>query len=171
MTKKWNPNGLTISNLIAGIVAIIVAFYGKWLLTVILIMGAALFVSLDGRLARRLNATRQWGKEIDSLADLISFGVAPATLAWLLHFHVLGWSGYVVAAIFPAAVVLRLVRFNLVSLGAHYRGLPATAAGPALALIAVFGGDISVQWYGLILLVLAGGMVSSVKVPKLWVKR
>lgn len=171
MTKKWNPNGLTISNLVAGIMAIMVAFYGKWLFAVILIMGAALFDSMDGRLARRLNATRQWGKELDSLADLISFGVAPATLAWLLHFQVLGWSGYVVAAVFPAAVALRLARFNLISLGPHYRGLPATVAGPVLALIAVFGGDIPVQWYGLILLVLAGGMVSSVKVPKLWVKR
>jgi len=80
MTKKWIPNLLTVINLFAGVIAILLAFGGKWLIAAGLIMGAALFDSLDGRIARRMNATSEFGRELDSLADLISFGVAPATI-------------------------------------------------------------------------------------------
>jgi CDP-diacylglycerol--serine O-phosphatidyltransferase len=167
MTKKWIPNLLTIINLFAGVVAIMLSFGGKWLLAAGLIMGAALFDSLDGRIARRLNATSEFGKELDSLADLVSFGVAPATIAYLMHFTGIGWSGYILAALFPVCGALRLARFNLANIRGYFLGLPITGAGSLLAIFSVIGQGIPVAVHSLVVIVLSGLMVSTIKVPKI----
>ncbi|SDF17209.1 CDP-diacylglycerol--serine O-phosphatidyltransferase [Sporolituus thermophilus] len=166
MSRKWIPNLLTIVNLFAGLLAIMLAFTGMWTLAAALILGAALFDSLDGRVARRLNATSEFGKELDSLADLVSFGVAPATIDYMLNFSLLGWSGYLLAALFPICGALRLARFNIMNVRGYFVGLPITAAGPLLAGTALLGDFLPVAVQALVLLVLAGLMVSTLRVPK-----
>ena len=132
-----------------------------------MVFGAALFDSLDGRLARRLNVASEFGKQLDSLADLVSFGVAPALIAYQLNFANIGWSGYILATVFPICGALRLARFNITSIRGHFVGLPITVAGPALAAFAYFGPLLPETAEALILLVLSALMVSTVKVPKL----
>ena len=90
MTRRWIPNVLTVINLFAGLVAIMLAFAGQWALAVALIFGAALSDSLEARVARRLNVASEFGKQLDSFADLVSFGVAPSIVAYLVNFGAYG---------------------------------------------------------------------------------
>ncbi|HWR40919.1 MAG TPA: CDP-diacylglycerol--serine O-phosphatidyltransferase [Patescibacteria group bacterium] len=168
MSKKWIPNTLTILSLFAGIGAMLLALSEQWLAAVGLIFGAAMFDSLDGRVARRLNVANEFGRELDSLADLVSFGVAPATVFYLLLLTDQGWSGALLTTLFPVCGALRLARFNVANVKNYYVGVPITVAGPLLAGIALFGRSalpLTVQQ--IILLLLAGLMVSTFRVPKL----
>lgn len=167
MPKRWIPNILTVINLFAGVVAILLALVQQWALAVGLIFGAALFDSLDGRVARRLNVASEFGKQLDSLADLVSFGVAPAVLTYLLVFTQSGWSGYLVAAVFPVCGALRLARFQISDVKSYYVGLPLAAAGPILAASAYFAQVLPAAVQAVILLALSGLMVSTVKLPKM----
>lgn len=106
------PNILTVLALCAGLTAIRFALQGKWELAVFAIVIAGIFDTLDGRLARLLGGATQFGAELDSLSDFISFGVAPAVLiyAWSLqHAKGIGW---VLAMVFAVCSALRLARFN-----------------------------------------------------------
>lgn len=167
MSKRWIPNMLTVFNLFAGIMAILLAFMEDWFVAAGLILCAALFDSLDGRIARRLNVASEFGKQLDSLADLVSFGMAPSIIAYLLNFTNVGWSGYLLAALFPICGALRLARFNTVSFVGHYLGLPITAAGPILAGTALVGGNFPFELNALVLVTLSALMVSTIKLPKL----
>lgn len=167
VTRQWIPNILTIVNLFAGVVAIIFTFYGHTVAPAVLIIGAALFDSLDGRVARRLNSTSEFGKELDSLADLVSFGVAPALLAYATQFSCLGWLGLALVAVFAVCGALRLARFNILHIKGYFIGLPITVAGPVLAVAAAFGHILGPLVLAVLLLVLAGLMISTIRVPKL----
>ncbi len=168
MPRRWIPNVLTVINLFAGLVAIMLSLVDQWALAVVLVFGAALFDSIDGRIARRLNIASEFGKQLDSLADLVSFGVAPALIAYQLNFAAIGWSGYILATVFPICGAIRLARFNVSGVRGHFVGLPITVAGPALAGFAYFGPLLSETAEAIILLVLSWLMVSTVKIPKLW---
>ncbi|MCP4906721.1 MAG: CDP-diacylglycerol--serine O-phosphatidyltransferase [bacterium] len=134
------PQLLTTGNLAAGFFAIIQASGGKVLVASYAIFIAALFDILDGRAARMTGNVSRFGAEYDSIADTVSFGVAPAVLA----FHAgdlasLGWAGWVMAFIYTAAASLRLARFN-VSSGRYqgrFDGLP-TPAGAGMVVSAVW---------------------------------
>jgi len=166
MPRRWIANTFTVINLFAGLMAILLACVQQWALAVAIIFGAALFDNLDGRIARRLNLTSEFGKQLDSLAELVSFGVAPAMIAFLHIFASTGWSGAVLAAVFPICGALRLARFNISSVKSHYIGLPITVAGPILSL-SVLAGQALPTVQAIVLLLLSGLMVSTVKVPKL----
>ncbi|MDD4138785.1 MAG: CDP-diacylglycerol--serine O-phosphatidyltransferase, partial [Clostridiaceae bacterium] len=99
MIRKNLPNMLTLANLAMGVLAILVASStGKFSISqpgedinlvyysCLCVMAAAMFDRFDGKLARKLNVASELGKQLDSLCDLISFGVAPAVIAWKLHF-------------------------------------------------------------------------------------
>jgi CDP-diacylglycerol---serine O-phosphatidyltransferase len=105
------PNVITVLALCAGLSAVQFAIAGQYAAAVLAIGVAALFDSLDGRLARLLDATSRIGAELDSLADAVSFGVAPALVlfVWDLSGTRAGWP---VALVFVVCVVLRLARFN-----------------------------------------------------------
>ena len=167
MTRRWIPNVLTVINLFAGLVAIMLAFAGQWALAVALIFGAALSDSLEARVARRLNVASEFGKQLDSFADLVSFGVAPSIVAYLVNFAPLGWSGYVLAAVFPVCAALRLARFNVSGVKGRFVGLPVTLAGPALAGFAYLAQMLPAAAQVLVLLILSGLMVSTLRMPKL----
>ncbi|MEN6568325.1 MAG: CDP-diacylglycerol--serine O-phosphatidyltransferase [Veillonellales bacterium] len=166
-SRRWIPNLFTVINLFAGSVAILLAFTERWLLAAVLIFAAALFDSVDGRVARRMNVTSEFGKQLDSLADLVSFGIAPATIAFLLQFFRLGWSGYLLTAVFPVCGALRLARFSIGHSRTYYLGLPITIAGPLLVIAALLGQDWPLELQEIILLVMSGLMISTIKVPKI----
>lgn len=142
------PTSLTILNLFFGFRAIIYATRGMEAMAVgepavgffqtacLSLLFAAVFDTFDGMIARQLNATSEFGKEYDSLADVVTFGCAPAVLvyAWGLHsFEKLGGG---IAFLFLAAVSLRLARFNVMTGKTDYRyfaGLPSPAGALTLA--------------------------------------
>ena len=126
------PPLLTTGNLAAGFYSIIKASEGDLDRAAVAIIAAAAFDGLDGRVARMTRATSKFGAEYDSIADTVSFGVAPAMLAFHAGaFYELGWTGWVMAFMFTACAALRLARFN-VSPG-RYRGRFEGLASPAAA--------------------------------------
>lgn len=137
------PNAITVLALCAGLSAVQFALAGHFALAVGAIGIAAIFDSLDGRIARLLDATSRMGAELDSLSDAISFGVAPALVLyiWLGDASRLGWAA---ALIFAVCMVLRLARFNTLLddseqppyANEFFIGVPAPAGG-LLALLPV----------------------------------
>ncbi|MCC2683574.1 MAG: CDP-diacylglycerol--serine O-phosphatidyltransferase, partial [Paenibacillaceae bacterium] len=122
---------------------------------------------LDGRVARALNAQSEFGKELDSLSDVISFGVAPAFIMYVVAFSdvnpALAW---IVTAIFPICGALRLARFNVVAgVPGYFIGLPIPAAGGVLCTLALFHKDIPVYVLLISSVLLSYLMVSTVKYP------
>ena len=134
------PNLFTSASLFSGFFAIISAFNNQFILAAICIFLAALMDSLDGRVARLINAQSAFGAEYDSLADVVSFGVAPALLIYFWTVHYLNQVGWAIAFIYLACVSLRLARFNTkIDLNndkndTHYfYGLPCPAAAMNIA--------------------------------------
>ena len=125
------PHILTTGNLAAGFYAIVKASEGDFDRACIALIIAAVFDALDGRVARMARATSAFGMEYDTISDTVSFGVAPAILAFNAGaFHELGWTGWVMAFMFTVCAALRLARFN-VSPGRYrgrFEGLPSPAA-------------------------------------------
>jgi CDP-diacylglycerol--serine O-phosphatidyltransferase len=166
MKKSWIPNLLTSLNLFAGILAIMLTITSHVYWAAGLIWGAILFDGADGRVARRLNVASDFGKELDSLADLVSFGVAPTMLLYFMAFSHYGWWIYPVIGLFPVAGALRLARFNVQDIKGYFVGLPIPAAGGLLTLLALFSQVLPEIILIMGLLCLSGLMVSTIRVPK-----
>ena len=155
MIRKNLPNTFTLANLSLGVLAILVTAstdkislthpgedISKIYFSCLLIMAAAIFDRFDGKLARKFDATSELGKQLDSLSDLVSFGVAPAVIAWKLHFAQVALClplgrliGSLAALAFPLAGALRLARFNLQEESDIFHGIPITLAGSLLTLL------------------------------------
>jgi CDP-diacylglycerol--serine O-phosphatidyltransferase len=137
------PSLLTTGNLAAGFYAVIKAAQGDPLTASYMIFVAAIFDTLDGRAARYTNSESKFGAEYDSIADTVSFGVAPAVIAFFAgDFGELRWAGWVLAFIYTTCASLRLARFNVTS--GRYRGrfdgLPSPmAAGMVVSTVWFFG--------------------------------
>ncbi len=137
------PNMLTMLNLASGMTAMRFAIDAHWKEAVLAIAAGALFDMLDGRIARMLNAQSKFGEELDSLADVVSFGVAPALILYLWTLHDARSIGWIVALVLGGCAALRLARFNTM-LGAaaekppfaynYFTGVPVPA-GAFLALL------------------------------------
>ena len=129
------PNALTLINVCIGLSSIKFALDAKFELSVIAIIFAAIFDALDGRVARLLKGTSLVGKELDSLADLISFGVAPAFIMFFWSLNNLGKFGWLLTMIYVVCVALRLARFNVNSNSEpswkdnYFEGVPSPAGG------------------------------------------
>lgn len=167
---KAIPNLLTVGNLFLGVLAILLAFQDEnqyvdyAAMTVILGM---ILDGLDGRMARLLNAQSDFGKELDSLSDVITFGVAPAFIVYVAALQELGTLAMLSIAIFPICGALRLARFNVQTGGntGYFVGLPITAAGGALATLALYHNLFAPVYLLLAMLLLAYLMVSKIKYP------
>lgn len=143
ISRSFWPNLLTLTNLSLGMIAILFVTSpeinsDKLFIASFLVALAALTDRMDGKLARKLNAVSDLGKELDSLSDLVSFGIAPMVIAWRLGLHTLGWIGMIVCIIYPLAGAFRLARFNSVIFNDVYIGMPITIAGAMMALINIF---------------------------------
>jgi CDP-diacylglycerol--serine O-phosphatidyltransferase len=170
MIKNSLPNMFTIGNLFLGIIAIILVFNERPELAAIFVIIAMLMDGLDGRVARALNVESEFGKELDSLSDVISFGVAPALIMYVVAFKevisINEATTWIVTAIFPICGALRLARFNVVAgTPGYFIGLPIPAAGGILATLALFSKELSPYVLLVSTLLLSFLMVSRVKYP------
>ena len=114
-TRVILPNTLTLIGVCIGLSSIKFALDLKYELAIIAIVFAALIDSLDGRIARLIKGTSKVGKELDSLTDVISFGVAPAFIMYFWSLNNLGKFGWLLCLIYVVCVTLRLARFNVSS--------------------------------------------------------
>lgn len=130
------PSIFTLANLLFGIWAIVLASQGEFYLASWWIVIAGVLDMLDGQLARMSKTGSRFGAELDSLVDLVSFGVAPALVLYFLHFSTLGQYAWVFLYAFVVCVALRLARFNVHTDDGPkiaFTGLPSPAAGMTLA--------------------------------------
>ena len=130
------PNLMTTLALFAGFYAVIAGMNGEFLAGAIAIFIAMVFDGLDGRIARMTNSSSAFGAEYDSLADMVSFGLAPALLLYQWMLQDFGKLGWLIAFVYTAGAALRLARFNTqiaVVDKRYFQGLPSPAAAALLA--------------------------------------
>lgn len=166
------PSLLTLSSIFLSFYSMVAALKGDFVLAGALILGAGFFDKIDGTVARLTNTTTRFGVELDSLADVISFGVAPAILMYVWALTPYGRVGWVSAFLFVACGALRLARFNVQS-GTidpkRFNGLPIPAAAVMVATTVMFFYRLELNPYDfgvhllILTLALAFLMVSSVK--------
>ena len=129
------PNAITLIGVCIGLTSIKFALDGKFALSIVAILFAGLMDALDGRIARLIKGTSKMGKELDSLGDVISFGVAPALIMYFWNLQFLDKLGWFVCLIYVVCVALRLARFNINSeeepswKDNFFEGMPSPAGG------------------------------------------
>ena len=134
-TRVILPNILTLFGVCIGLTSIKFAFDGKFELSIIAVIIAAIIDGLDGRIARLIKGTSKVGKELDSLTDVISFGVAPAFIMYFWALSETGRIGWLISLIYVVCVALRLARFNVSSnedsswKDNFFEGIPSPAGG------------------------------------------
>jgi CDP-diacylglycerol--serine O-phosphatidyltransferase len=189
--NRMIPNILTLLALCAGMTAIRFALEERWEHAMLAILVAAILDALDGRVARILKGTSKFGAELDSLADFLNFGVAPALVLYLWTMKDAGRIGWVLSLLFSISCVLRLARFNT---GVDepnappwaynfFAGVPAPAGGglvllPMMLSSSLGDGFFRQPWVtGIFMIIVAGLMVSRLptfafkkfKVPNPWI--
>ncbi len=150
--SKLVPSTLTLLGLCSGTTAIRFALLHDWTSAVAAIVFAMIFDLLDGRAARMLGADTRFGAQLDSLADLVSFGIAPGVIMYVWSLEAMGPAGWIATLIFCACAAIRLARFNVQSVrdeGAtkanpYFTGLPTPAAACMMLLPML----VSFQWNG-----------------------
>jgi len=129
------PNAITLIGVCIGLTSIKFAIDGKFAIAVIAVLFAGLMDALDGRIARLIKGTSKMGKELDSLGDVISFGVAPALIMYFWNLQYLDKLGWFVCLTYVVCVALRLARFNISSeeepswKDNFFEGMPSPAGG------------------------------------------
>jgi CDP-diacylglycerol--serine O-phosphatidyltransferase len=165
------PNGVTVANIACGFIAIVVAADGRFETAVYLLVVAIVLDTLDGSIARWLHATSEFGQEMDSFSDALSFGAAPAFLVYQAELRHLGPEGLILALIYLVCAVLRLSRFNLTT-DAHLKdrstvGVPVPVAASYLMVAVLMRDQVSGEVVAAVTLIMALLMVSSVALPNL----
>jgi CDP-diacylglycerol--serine O-phosphatidyltransferase len=130
------PNILTLGGVCLGISSIKFSIDGNYSLAVTLILFAAILDALDGRIARLIKGTSEFGKELDSLTDFVSFGIAPAFILYFWELNKYGKLGWAITLLYSVCCVLRLARFNLTKIeetqewkNNFFEGVPSPAGG------------------------------------------
>lgn len=174
------PNAITVLALCAGLSSVQFALHHQWTLAIGAIGVAAVLDSLDGRIARLLDATSKMGAEIDSLSDAVSFGVAPALVLYIWQSDTQGF-GWITALVFAVCMVLRLARFNTLLevekppyANEFFVGVPAPAGGLLALLPLIFAIEFGDGWWSSRLVVwlwtVAIGMLLISRIPTLSLK-
>ena len=135
-TRYLLPNILTLAGVCLGISSIKFSIDGNFSLAVTLILFAAILDALDGRIARLIKGTSDFGKELDSLTDFVSFGIAPVFILYFWELNKYGKLGWAITLIYSVCCVLRLARFNLTKIEVtqewknnFFEGIPSPAGG------------------------------------------
>ena len=135
-TRYLLPNILTLGGVCLGISSIKFSIDENYSLAVIFILLAAILDALDGRIARMIKGTSEFGKELDSLTDFVSFGIAPVFILYFWELNNYGKLGWAITLIYSVCCVLRLARFNLTKIDQkhlwksnYFEGVPAPAGG------------------------------------------
>lgn len=173
MRKSCIPNVFTFINLSCGIFSLLSAFKHEYAIASIFILIAGLVDRYDGRVARYLQVSSELGKELDSLADLVSFGVAPSMLLYIFFelgtLGPQGIIGIILLISFPICGAFRLARYNVSTFDGLFTGVPITIAGCFLALFALIS-SYTTQFVVLAVIFMIAGsylMVSTFKLKKL----
>jgi CDP-diacylglycerol--serine O-phosphatidyltransferase len=167
------PSLFTVANMLLGFYAVVLGLRGRFAIAALVIFAAAILDNLDGRIARMTGTESDFGRQYDSLADLATFGMAPALLAYLWGLEDLGRVGWLAPLFFQVSAATRLARFNVQTRkadGRYFVGLPAPAAAGALASLLFVVPDRDWKpWLNLLLLgvmlTLAVLMVSTFRYP------
>jgi CDP-diacylglycerol---serine O-phosphatidyltransferase len=158
------PNLFTLAGLFGGFYAIVMAMNGRFDQAAIGVFSAMVLDSLDGRVARMTNTQSAFGEQMDSLSDMVSFGAAPALIAYIWALTSLGRWGWIAAFVYCACAALRLARFNVntaVVDKRFFQGLPSPAAAALVAgfiwLMTEAGvAGVEVRWFTFALTLYAG---------------
>ena len=144
-TRYLLPNILTLGGVCLGISSIKFSIDGNFSLSVTLILLAAIFDALDGRIARLIKGTSEFGKELDSLTDFVSFGIAPVFILYFWELNSYGKLGWAIALIYSVCCVLRLARFNITKhddkhewKNNYFEGIPSPAGGLIILIPLVY---------------------------------
>lgn len=166
------PNLFTSASLFCGFYSVIASFKEHFVPAAVSILVAVIFDGLDGRVARLTNTTSKFGSEYDSIADVISFGIAPALLAYSWSLSIYGKWGWIVAFLFLLCGALRLARYNIqigIIESKVFNGLPIPAAASVVATTIIFfdyvgaEGRFHNEFIMVFVIILSLLMVSSVK--------
>ena len=144
-TRYLLPNILTLGGVCLGISSIKFSIDGNYSIAVIFILLAAILDALDGRIARLIKGTSDFGKELDSLTDFVSFGIAPVFILYFWELNKYGKLGWVITLIYSVCCVLRLARFNLTKISNtedwknnYFEGIPAPMGGLLILMPLIF---------------------------------
>lgn len=142
MKKSYIPNTITAFSLFSGFLSIIFTSEGDFQLAAVMIFAASIFDLIDGIVARLLKTASQFGVELDSLADIVSFGAAPAFLIYSFHFHHLGFVGIILSSLLLIFGALRLARFNSqiqdIETKGDFKGLPIPLSAITVAMFVYY---------------------------------
>lgn len=166
--RRLIPNSISSASLLFGVLSIFRTIQGDFFFAPIFIVIAVILDSLDGRAARALGVGGgDFGKEMDSLCDMCSFGMAPAIMIYQFGMQELGWAGQVIAALFAVGGCLRLARFNCNTGVVHgyFQGMPIPAGACFLAAYVLSGYDFGAWVVALMTLAIAIIMYSEVRFP------
>ncbi|MGX7111595.1 CDP-diacylglycerol--serine O-phosphatidyltransferase [Gemella cuniculi] len=172
MNKNFIPNYLTLGNIFCGFISILTATHGYYVWATVFIILAMLADRYDGIVARKLGVVSEIGHDLDSLCDVVSFGVAPAVLVFEIFLAndkptmTLTVIVALLCAIYVCCGAYRLARFNVTKMkNGYYQGVPITTCGTVLAIVSLFNLPSIVL---LVLLVVSSYlMVSSIKIKKI----
>jgi CDP-diacylglycerol--serine O-phosphatidyltransferase len=165
--KSQIANLLTLANLTLGGFAIIFTIQENLRLSLLLIFLAALADRFDGMIARKLNIESDLGKQLDSMSDIISFGIAPALLLYQGIIHEFGGPGTFFTIFYIACGAFRLARFNITECNGYFTGLPITAAGCLITLSYLVIPSIPAEVILFFMIILSFLMVSTFKLKKM----
>lgn len=165
--KSQMANIITLMNLGFGIIAIVSVVKGASHLSLLFIFLAAFFDRFDGMVARKYNIESDFGKELDSLCDLVSFGIAPGLLVYEASLTQLPTIGLTLVVLYILCGAIRLARYNVKEFDGSFYGIPITAAGIVMALSTLLANQLPIPVYAIITTVLAVLMVSNIRIPKM----
>lgn len=173
MKKSYIPNTITAFNLLSGFLSIIFTSQGNFQLAAVMIFAASIFDLIDGIVARLLKTASQFGVELDSLADVVSFGVAPSFLIYSFHFHQFDVAGIIISGLPLIFGALRLARFNSqiseIETKGDFKGLPIPLSAITIAMFVYYvynNGEFVKPLYYVsvpLILILSLAMVSNIK--------
>jgi CDP-diacylglycerol--serine O-phosphatidyltransferase len=163
----WIPHALSLCGLACGFMALLASSSGAFPHAAAFVIAAVFFDGFDGAAARALHCDGPFGESLDSLADLVAFGVAPAFLVYQASLRDFGTAGAFAAAAFAACGALRLARFPLVRRRGYFVGLPIPMAGAFLAMLGVFAADLPAVAVPAATIGVALLMVSTIQFPYL----
>lgn len=172
MKKSIIPNLFTFANLSSGVISLVCTINGKYIAAAISVLCGALIDRYDGRIARALNVSSDLGKELDSLADLVTFGVAPSILCYTMYslnnltLSNIIWN--ILLVVFPICGAYRLARYNSTEFNGVFTGIPITVAGSVLSILIILNKYVLIPnvIIGLLIVGLSYLMVSNIKFKK-----
>lgn len=160
------PILFTSGSLSAGMLSMIQIFEGEARHAVLFVFLAALINGMGCYASHRLQRSNEFGKELRSLSELVTFGAAPSMILYVAAFNQINALGLVITALFPICGALRLARYNIVSSrNGRHSGLPIPVAGCALSALVLIGSQLNTWIMSLLVILLSSLMISTIRMP------